>query len=251
MWSKIAEEMAIPWRAAEAMHWQIGEHDMARRAGVTPFSLTLTNTNNGSTHNNHGSSTSSSTGGNPSIQQNGHARAHRHNMSISRSSLGGAADGSEYTHGRLLGSGIAGGQQLPSLAELTAGLPAFHHPSIHPLLPTQHGLGLSSLPPGATTGSGGGGGSSTSNGNNAYSYTHHTPSHTAHTSGHGHHSRGHSLSLSSSHHPHHGDTRTPLPGTPYSSGLPYPGHAHGLIGHGLAPSPVRGGVGADFFLKRS
>lgn len=40
MWSRIAEEMAIPWRAAEAMHWQMGEQEMARRAGVTPFSLT-------------------------------------------------------------------------------------------------------------------------------------------------------------------------------------------------------------------
>ncbi|KAI2625505.1 hypothetical protein GGS21DRAFT_546580 [Xylaria nigripes] len=39
MWAKVAEEMAIPWRAAEAMHWQLGEQDMARRAGVTPFSL--------------------------------------------------------------------------------------------------------------------------------------------------------------------------------------------------------------------
>jgi hypothetical protein len=39
MWSKIAEEMGIPWRAAEAMHWQIGEKEMARRAGVAAFSL--------------------------------------------------------------------------------------------------------------------------------------------------------------------------------------------------------------------
>src|SRR5579862_3653707 len=39
MWSKIAEEMAIPWRAAEAMHWQLGEQDMAKRAGVLPFTL--------------------------------------------------------------------------------------------------------------------------------------------------------------------------------------------------------------------
>ncbi|KAG9244590.1 hypothetical protein BJ878DRAFT_534458 [Calycina marina] len=39
IWSKVAEEMAIPWRAAEAMHWQLGEADMARRAGVVPFSL--------------------------------------------------------------------------------------------------------------------------------------------------------------------------------------------------------------------
>ncbi|KAI9817591.1 MAG: hypothetical protein M1826_001577 [Phylliscum demangeonii] len=39
MWSKVAEEMNLPWPAAETMHWQLGQHDMARRAGVTPFSL--------------------------------------------------------------------------------------------------------------------------------------------------------------------------------------------------------------------
>lgn len=42
MWAKVAEEMAIPWRAAEAMHWQLGEQEMARRAGVVPFSLSNT-----------------------------------------------------------------------------------------------------------------------------------------------------------------------------------------------------------------
>ncbi|KAA8896796.1 hypothetical protein FN846DRAFT_270929 [Sphaerosporella brunnea] len=39
MWQMIAKEMGIPWRAAEAMHWQLGEQDMAHRAGVVPFSL--------------------------------------------------------------------------------------------------------------------------------------------------------------------------------------------------------------------
>ena len=39
MWAPLASELGIPWRAAEAMHWQLGENDMARRAGVTPFSL--------------------------------------------------------------------------------------------------------------------------------------------------------------------------------------------------------------------
>ncbi|KAK7921117.1 hypothetical protein PG985_009139, partial [Apiospora marii] len=43
MWAKVAEEMAIPWRAAEAMHWQLGENDMARRAGVVPFALSAVN----------------------------------------------------------------------------------------------------------------------------------------------------------------------------------------------------------------
>ncbi|KAK4186568.1 snRNA-activating protein complex subunit 4 [Podospora australis] len=42
MWAKVAEEMQVPWRAAEAMHWQIGETEMARRAGVVPFSLNMT-----------------------------------------------------------------------------------------------------------------------------------------------------------------------------------------------------------------
>lgn len=39
MWAKVAKELSVPWRAAEAMHWQLGEADMARRAGVVPFSL--------------------------------------------------------------------------------------------------------------------------------------------------------------------------------------------------------------------
>ncbi|KAI1060034.1 hypothetical protein LB507_011617 [Fusarium sp. FIESC RH6] len=43
MWAKVAEEMGIPWRAAEAMHWQLGEADMARRADVVPFSLVTVN----------------------------------------------------------------------------------------------------------------------------------------------------------------------------------------------------------------
>ncbi|QSS63454.1 hypothetical protein I7I51_00512 [Histoplasma capsulatum] len=39
MWAKVAEEMGVPWRAAEAMHWQLGEQDIARRTGTVPFSL--------------------------------------------------------------------------------------------------------------------------------------------------------------------------------------------------------------------
>ena len=43
MWAPVALELGIPWRAAEAMHWQLGEADMARRAGVVPFSLAANN----------------------------------------------------------------------------------------------------------------------------------------------------------------------------------------------------------------
>ncbi|KAK4097761.1 hypothetical protein N658DRAFT_488936 [Parathielavia hyrcaniae] len=34
MWAKLAQELEVPWRAAEAMHWQLGEADLARRAGA-------------------------------------------------------------------------------------------------------------------------------------------------------------------------------------------------------------------------
>jgi hypothetical protein len=33
----IAKEMALPWRAVEAMHWQMGQEDMASRANVPVF----------------------------------------------------------------------------------------------------------------------------------------------------------------------------------------------------------------------
>ncbi|KMU80070.1 MYB DNA-binding domain containing protein [Coccidioides immitis RMSCC 3703] len=78
-YDRIAEEMAIPWRAAEAMPWQLGEAEMAQRAGVTPFSFSA-----------------------PPTQSS--PRARRNTLS---------------RRDRLSTS------QLPSLAELTAGIPAY------------------------------------------------------------------------------------------------------------------------------
>ena len=46
--------MQVPWRAAEAMHWQLGETEMARRAGVVPFALT-SNVNVDAPHSQRGS----------------------------------------------------------------------------------------------------------------------------------------------------------------------------------------------------
>lgn len=104
MWSRIAEEMAIPWRAAEAMHWQMGEHEMARRAGVTPFTLANTNTHMMSNHHHNAMSMGPRHSTGPGIQLNSlHIDHHRRNS----------------------GPGAIHGQQLPSLAELTAGIPAF------------------------------------------------------------------------------------------------------------------------------
>ncbi|KIX99196.1 uncharacterized protein Z520_04772 [Fonsecaea multimorphosa CBS 102226] len=103
MWARVAEEMAMPWRAVEAMHWQMGEHEMAKRAGVTPFSLT--NANSGIEP--------SSLPPRPPLRHGGPPP-----RPLRRDSMP-----SE--------TGLQGPQQLPSLAELTAGLPAFSAPPYH------------------------------------------------------------------------------------------------------------------------
>ena len=38
MWRKLADEMQVPWQAAEVMHWKLGAAEIARRAQVIPFS---------------------------------------------------------------------------------------------------------------------------------------------------------------------------------------------------------------------
>ena len=37
MWVGIANDLSVPWRTLEAMHWFLGEQEMARRARVVPF----------------------------------------------------------------------------------------------------------------------------------------------------------------------------------------------------------------------
>ncbi|KAF2274178.1 uncharacterized protein EI97DRAFT_381703 [Westerdykella ornata] len=39
MWQKIATEMKIPWRTAEAMHWKLGQEEMHNRANAPVFQL--------------------------------------------------------------------------------------------------------------------------------------------------------------------------------------------------------------------
>ena len=38
-WAQIAKEVGIPWEATASMHCQLGEQEMARRAGPALFSL--------------------------------------------------------------------------------------------------------------------------------------------------------------------------------------------------------------------
>jgi hypothetical protein len=37
MWEMVAKEMGLPWRAIEAIHWQMGAEEMASRANVPVF----------------------------------------------------------------------------------------------------------------------------------------------------------------------------------------------------------------------
>lgn len=94
MWAKVAEEMAIPWRAAEAMHWQLGEQEMARRAGVVPFSLSS------------GSSDSAS-----KVRRSNTVMPRLRRPSVSQRQAQ---------------------PQLPSVEELTAGVPAYTSPLTQP-----------------------------------------------------------------------------------------------------------------------
>ena len=162
MWSKVAEEMAVPWRAAEAMHWQLGENDMARRAGVVPFSLSSVTLDPP-----------------PSAQHSSPARGHSHSLShsgsmgsssrISRAastqSSGSIGRGSASHHpqpartiaarrestprsipppspGALaaIGGGMmdlsrGGGHMLPSVAELTTGVSPYSAPAYATTMP--------------------------------------------------------------------------------------------------------------------
>lgn len=38
MWEAVANELQMPWRAVEAMHWELGSEGIAQRAGVAVFS---------------------------------------------------------------------------------------------------------------------------------------------------------------------------------------------------------------------
>ncbi|KAI4208934.1 MAG: hypothetical protein LQ351_008070 [Letrouitia transgressa] len=44
MWQDIANELKIPWRTVEAMHWDLGRDEIARRAGTKPYYVQYTET---------------------------------------------------------------------------------------------------------------------------------------------------------------------------------------------------------------
>jgi hypothetical protein len=152
MWAKVAEEMGVPWRAAEAMHWQLGEADMARRAGVVPFSLSSAPvdtpahgharplSSRGHSHSQSLSSPTASTIGSsvPSSRYYREGPATRsiaaRRQSMPRSGLPTSpSDGYMYGGigmGQGMGMPMTGGPpMLPSVAEMTTGMSPYSTPA--------------------------------------------------------------------------------------------------------------------------
>lgn len=138
MWSKVAEELQVPWRAAEAMHWQLGEADMARRAGVVPFSL---------------SSVTMDTP--PSGHRSSPSRGHSHSQSHSSVISASGSTGSRYsrpntshsTQGSVRGS--SGGSSARAIAARRDSTPR----SVPPTSPSD-GLALAAIGGGMAMGMG-------------------------------------------------------------------------------------------------
>ncbi|KAJ8071314.1 hypothetical protein OCU04_001649 [Sclerotinia nivalis] len=169
MWSKVAEEMAVPWRAAEAMHWQLGENDMARRAGVVPFSLssvTLDAPSSGSRASpvrghSYSQSTSSTMGSGSTgsrysrpgtAQGNPNPRGGTRTIAARRESTPRSVPPTSPSDGlalaaigggmNMMGAG-RGGQYLPSLVEMTTGVSPYSTPAYAMSTPA-HSSGYSS-----------------------------------------------------------------------------------------------------------
>ncbi|KAI4862917.1 hypothetical protein F4820DRAFT_392541 [Hypoxylon rubiginosum] len=50
MWKQVSNEMGLPWRTVEKMHWQLGEIEIARRAGANVFNPTFSTTSSEGQH---------------------------------------------------------------------------------------------------------------------------------------------------------------------------------------------------------
>jgi hypothetical protein len=179
--------MAVPWRAAEAMHWQLGEADMARRAGVVPFSLSSVtmdtpppgHRSSPSRGHSHSQSHSSAMSGSGSTSSHYSRPTTSHSSSTSMSARGGNGSGGSSARsiaarrdstprsvpptsssdglalaaiggGMPMGMGMGMGrgvQFLPSVAEMTTGVSPYNTPAYAMSMPTPIGGGYSSPAP--------------------------------------------------------------------------------------------------------
>lgn len=115
MWANVAKELGVPWRAAEAMHWILGEHDMAHRAGTTPFAMAAA----------RNQSPSDIAGGSLGDPTSPHAGGRGGGL---EGSSGRSSDGDSRGEGHMRRRRDEGGSQgmvLPSVAELETRMRAY------------------------------------------------------------------------------------------------------------------------------
>jgi hypothetical protein len=162
MWAKISEEMGVPWRAAEAMHWQLGEKKMARRAGVIPFAFANAGTETNmrqfalqrNPSYNYAASNQMSMGTSSSAHLYCQDPSYRRHLDLPRANLsrtnlpfptsGIGQVGGSGTHLIQHAAGTSGGyenqQNLPGIAEILSGVSSYKTPPFSMSAP------LSSLP---------------------------------------------------------------------------------------------------------
>lgn len=113
MWANLARELGVPWRTAEAMHWYLGEENMAHRAGTVPFVMAATSGSRSRSEiegDSHADPTSPRGGGRAGGLEGSSARS---------------SDGESRGEGRRRrkwGEGGSQGTVLPSVAELEGGV---------------------------------------------------------------------------------------------------------------------------------
>ncbi|KAI6092722.1 hypothetical protein F4821DRAFT_277890 [Hypoxylon rubiginosum] len=124
MWKQVANEMGVPWRTVEKMHWQLGEVEIARRAGANLFNPNF--------------STSPSEG-----QHGGSKASPRHSHSRSQ---GGSSREANLTRGYSRGGTSSSSRPLASRRESVS-----HHMTVYPEHPPEdygyihHGMPLAPI----------------------------------------------------------------------------------------------------------
>lgn len=124
IWTPVARELGIPWRAVEAMHWHLGEQEMARRAGVTPFAMAAASGPSPSSAVGPSSSVTGLSSGGASLPSQGGSGSRLGMMEGTRSRSESDSGGEPRQRRRREGR-VHGGTMLPSLAEMEGGAPVY------------------------------------------------------------------------------------------------------------------------------
>lgn len=127
MWEMVANELELPVRAVEAMHWQMGEEEMSRRAGASQFTSIQPNSNQGTSRGGHTQQPqrrSLSSGTEPLYPSIGNHHYPEHRYAVH------SAAGSNATSSATDGYGVGAntGPPLPLARQTPSNQPSHHTP---------------------------------------------------------------------------------------------------------------------------